>query len=187
MAARLTVKWDDTAAIARLGKAVARLADPRPALDEIGGALVASTQRRFEAGVGPDGAPWKPSRRAQKEGGKTLVDTGRLLRSITHRVSVSGSQAELEVGTNVVYAGIHQFGGTIKRRARTQTLAFDPRGRFLRRSRARRRKAGFIPIAIAAIGAGETQMPARPFLGVDDGDERATRSILRRYLREAVS
>lgn len=31
----------------------------------------------------PDGVPWLPSQRAQRDGGKTLIDTGRMLASLT--------------------------------------------------------------------------------------------------------
>lgn len=33
----------------------------------------------------PDGVPWLPSKRAQRDGGKTLIDTGKLLASVTAR------------------------------------------------------------------------------------------------------
>ena len=75
--------------------------------DQIGQTLVASTIARFESGRGPDGAAWKPSRRALEEGGKTLVDKGLLRNSITHRAGARG----VDVGTNVLYGAIHQFGG----------------------------------------------------------------------------
>ena len=104
-AIRIDVNASD--ALASLGRAAARLADPALMLDEIGGRLEASTRQRFEVGVGPDDVPWKPSLRAQEHGGQTLVDTARLRNSITHVVNGS----ELLVGTNVIYAAIHQFGG----------------------------------------------------------------------------
>ena len=80
---------------------------PEPMLDEMGGEMVSSTQRRFETSTGPDGKPWTPSKRALKQGGKTLVDQGHLRGSITHNVGAD----EVEWGSNLVYAAIHQFGG----------------------------------------------------------------------------
>lgn len=74
--------------------------------DRVGQELVASTVGRFERGRGPDDQPWTPSRRAARDGGQTLVDTARLRGSIAHRASADG----VEVGTNVVYGAIHQFG-----------------------------------------------------------------------------
>lgn len=42
--------------------------------------------------------------------------THRLFRSIAKRVSVSASQVSAEVGSNVVYARIHEYGGLTGRR-----------------------------------------------------------------------
>jgi phage virion morphogenesis protein len=55
-----------------------------------------------------EGRPkWKPSKRAQKQGGKTLQDTGSLASSI----SMKFTRNTAVVGTNKKYAAIHQFGG----------------------------------------------------------------------------
>ena len=79
----------------------------RPALEEIGMGLVSYTQKRIERGNFPPNAPLTS---AYKKGGKPLIDTGRLLSSITYRISGN----TVEVGTNVPYARIQQFGGVIK-------------------------------------------------------------------------
>ena len=52
------------------------------------------------------------------------VRTDRLRRSITFKVTAEGTLVSGVVGTNVVYARIHEFGGVIKRKARTQILRF---------------------------------------------------------------
>lgn len=160
------------------GALVRRLADATPAMDEIGSSMVARTRQRFEEERGPDGAAWKPSQRARREGGKTLRDSNRLFQSLTHRAEPDAA----EWGTNVEYAAIHQFGGRIRRAARSQVLAFDRRGRFRSRASARRRRRGVIPIAIASIGAGVTEMPARPYLGIDDADRGAILRIVHDWL-----
>jgi phage gpG-like protein len=113
-----------------------RLGNLTPVFDEIGGMLVTSTNKRFEDQAGPDGTAWKPLTattllfRAQggirgkkevfrKDGGltarasktinaaKILILSGALQKSITHRASAT----QVQVGTNRVYAAIHQFGG----------------------------------------------------------------------------
>jgi len=44
-----------------------------------------------------------------------LIDTSALVNSIETRLAkASGSKAEAEIGTNIVYAAIHEFGGVIK-------------------------------------------------------------------------
>lgn len=45
---------------------------------------------------------------------QNLVDTGNLMNSVQlGSVSAKGNKAEVTVGTNVIYAAIHEFGGTI--------------------------------------------------------------------------
>ena len=89
------------------------------------------------------------------------------------------------VGTNVVYAAIHQFGGKIKKQARSQTLAFRARGaKFASRKSTRRRK-GTVRVAFASIGAHVAVMPARPFLGIDAADRTMILRIAREYIEAA--
>jgi phage gpG-like protein len=89
-----------------------------PVMPEIGEIIVSSVQTNFEVG-GRHGTAndyggsnsigtWTPSQRALDQGGQTLLDTGRLAASIVY--AISGNT--LYIGTNVVYAAIHQFGGT---------------------------------------------------------------------------
>lgn len=67
---------------------------------------------------------------AQRATGKAPIDTGRLKRSITQGrpYSKSGGRRAIDVGTNVIYAAIQEFGGkipahTIRPRVK-QALAF---------------------------------------------------------------
>jgi phage virion morphogenesis protein len=98
---------------AALTAVIAASQDLAPAFDEIGEMLVRGTRERFALGRAPDGAPWQPSRRARATGGKTLIDTGRLLASIAHEATTDG----LGVGSEVIYAAIHQRGGKAGRAA----------------------------------------------------------------------
>lgn len=103
------VEIDGATLNAGLARMAAVLADPSTAMDQVGRYLVASTLRRFERERAPDGSPWLKSARALAEGGRTLTDTGRLRGSIAHTVTDGGRA--VEVGSNVIYAAIHQFGG----------------------------------------------------------------------------
>lgn len=184
MGARAVIEIDDDALRRALRALIAYGEDPAPVLDEIGAALVERTQERFERGEAPGGAKWRPSERALKQGGKTLVDTARLMQSINHQVTGNA----VEWGTNVVYAAIHQFGGeTGRKNPRAQTLAFGKDGRFAARDKFERRKTGAVRIAIAQLGAGRFQMPARPYLGFDDTDRRIVDGILTDRLTEALA
>jgi phage virion morphogenesis protein len=90
-------------------RAIKAFSDVTPMMDEIGAMLVTSTQDRFEKGQGPDGDDWLQSIRVQEAQGnaQTLVDSARLRDSITHEPG----NDQVEVGTNVIYGAIHQFGG----------------------------------------------------------------------------
>lgn len=104
-----------------LNKATAGISDTRKLMTRIGAAMKGQTVRRFSQGEGPDGQPWEKSKRAEAEQGQTLVDTARLRASI----SFSAAPLEAHVGSNVVYARIHQLGGQAGR-GRKITLPARP-------------------------------------------------------------
>ncbi len=97
----------DFGQLARLQAQVARLGPEggKRLLRAVANEAQALVEEGFEAGRAPDGAPWAPVKR----GGQPLRDTGRLLASLTPRLSGSGFTIE----TNLVYAGVHQYGATI--------------------------------------------------------------------------
>lgn len=105
-------------AVATLIKAFSDKAkDLSPVGPEVTEIALASIDQNFRLGgrfgAGPLGGgaqKWTPSRRAKEQGGKTLVDTARLASSIQARFAGN----TLTVGTNLIYARIHDEGGTIK-------------------------------------------------------------------------
>ncbi len=99
-------------------------ADLRPALVDIGEALLLSTEERFSNQVDPDGRPWKPlspQYRKRKKHPKILTETTNL-RGRIHSVVSPG---RVEIGTNVVYGAIHQLGGQAGRN-RAATIPARP-------------------------------------------------------------
>jgi phage gpG-like protein len=105
-------------AIAALGERASNLA---PAFRGIGSDIVADSALRFRGSRDPYGVPWRPLARStvarrRKGSSQPLLDTGRLRSSISYRLLGSTG---VEVGTNVRYAAIHQFGGTISFAARS--------------------------------------------------------------------
>ena len=125
-------------------------------MDPIGAALLGNVLDRFDAGRAPNGAAWPKSRRAAQEGGQTLVDSARLRNSMTFEPA----PASVTVGSNVIYAAIHQFGGTIRAKSG---------------GRLKFRVPGF-----ALEGGGmqfrqveSVTLPPRPYLGIGPEDEDA--------------
>lgn len=156
------------AALARLNLLTAGKA--RPAMAEIGRVLKASTQLRFRAQQGPDGQAWIPSNRASIESGQTLRLSGRLRNSITFQVG----EREVVVGTNVVYAAVHQFGrreiATVQEHTRRVTQAFG-------------RKLNFPVFATVRAHARLAFTPRRPFLGFSQEDRADILDLLSEHLR----
>lgn len=167
---------DDDVALTDLGALIARVENPEPMYRDIGQALITSTHHRWDQGIAPDGSPWPPSLRVIVHGGKTLILSSRLYRSITANASPTG----VEVGTNVIYAAIHQLGGLISKAARTAVLHFKTNkrsgvSRFAKPSKADRARK-------AEIGAHTIAMTARPFLGLDEDDPRTIQTIVETWL-----
>lgn len=101
-------KMDVSGLMTVFGQAVAHLSDTKVLMEGIGEMLVSSTKERFEKGVGPDGTPWKESKRVETSGGQTLVDKGTLKKSMAYEAG----DDFVAVGTpNEKYGAIHQFGG----------------------------------------------------------------------------
>lgn len=135
--------------------------DTRPLLESIGAYQVASTQLNFDAEQSPDGEKWQPSIRAEMQGGKTLQDQGHLRDSITYNVL---NDDEVEVGSAMVYALIHQEGGTIQ--AKGNFLHFKVGNQYVTKK--------------------QVDMPARPYLGLGDHDKQEIGDLAIDYIqREA--
>lgn len=92
-----------------------KLKDMKPVLNIIAQDMTKEAQLNFRNSQSPEGEKWQPLNTLtismrRKGSSQPLVDTGILRRSI--RGSANGTQAI--AGTNIKYAAIHQFGGTIK-------------------------------------------------------------------------
>lgn len=148
----IVVKIDGLDAVReRLNEVAKRMENLSPIMKAIGERITRQTWERFNAGgPAPDGSPWaKPKSPNPKRRG-TLRVTDMLRDSINYRLR--GSNA-VEVGTNLVYAAIHQFGG------RTSPRTILPS----------RKKALFWPGAahpVRSVKHPGSVIPARPFLGV---------------------
>ena len=163
--ARIHIDVDTKAVQAALNRMASTLDGPgaQDVFDAIGQTLVTSTVDRFVREEGPDAEGWLPSRRAQEEGGQTLTDKGILKNSITH---VAGPDY-VDVGTNVLYGAIHQFGGEI--RPKSADKLYIQRG-------------GKVVAVVDSV-----TMPARPYLGIDERDRDAISDILLTALAEAAA
>ena len=144
-----------------LANAANKLKDHRRLHLAVGETLVSGTMRRFAEEKGPDGMAWKKSGRALAQSGQTLSDTGRLRQS----VHCAATDSKVLVGTNLKYARIHQFGGTIKAK----------NGKSLR----------FRGADGENVFVKKVEIPARPYIGISQDDLNEVRETIKDYIAGA--
>lgn len=118
--------------------------DTRPAFQTIGRVITNRIRLGFKTSRSPGGAPWLPLKHRI---GQPLRDTGRLLRSITFKATAK----DVTIGTNLKYAPLHQFGGTVRAKNAPFLVFKTMKG----------------TPAEATIFARKVKVPARPFLPLD--------------------
>lgn len=126
--------------------------------------LRTSTMQRFRSEKDPEGKKWKTSIRAREEGGKTLTKTAKLKTSIRSTASADG----FAVGTNDIRAATLQFGDErIIRPRRGPVLRFKVDGKWVSAKEA------------------HVKIPARPFLGISEEDDKEIQKALEEALEES--
>lgn len=155
----VSLKWNgfDKA----VAKAAKKMANSRLLMASVGEALVSGTIRRFNDEESPKGEKWEKSGRAIAEGGQTLSDTAHLRKSIDFKAT----PAQVMVGSNLLYARIHQLGCTIKPK-KGKALKF----------KGKNGKDVFVK---------EVNMPARPYLGVSKADMDEVRATMAAFIKGA--
>lgn len=126
-------------------------------MKDISSDLESSTEKNFRS----EGRPkWKKlaestleARRRQGKTGRILQVSGQLKNSITTQSGYNFAK----IGTNLKYARIHQFGGTIKQSARSEIFT-------RRRTRSGQFARGTTAGQGISFGAKEIKIPARPFI-----------------------
>ena len=152
----ITATLDISHALPGLRSAAAGLQHPTPLLRQIGAYLVHSTQARFNAGIDPQGSPWKPllpAYAAVKSGSNILIGSG-MSGGLQGSIIFDTGQNSVVWGSNKVYAAVHQFGAVI-RPVKAKALRFF--------------------LGSSLVIARQVTIPARPYLGIstEDGEEVA--------------
>lgn len=147
----------DTSELEALTARISRRASVGAAelLTAIGTIGESQTRRRIsDEKTGPDGQAWPPNRR----GGDILVETGtHLLASVAFRANA----AEAEWGASWEYAHVHQYGATIKPKAKKH-LSFMLGGNL--------------------VHAKSVTIPARPFVGLSPENRSDIEEIVTDWL-----
>jgi phage virion morphogenesis protein len=163
--ATITARLEDREIRAGLARLARMGTQPGPLLRAIGTGLAEVTRTRFDDAKDPDGNSWaalSPAYSAIKRGPGILREAGMrggLQGSITFEVAAGAK--EVAVGTNKVYAAVHQFGATIRPKSAGGRLVF--------------RTANGLAFARSVT------VPARPFLGFGAADRQAVLDVIEAY------
>lgn len=152
----------------------------RVPMKQTGILMLRSVDKNFRAQGRPN--KWKPlkqttidRRRKEGRGAKILQDNGRLKQSIVYKASNN----DVEIGTNVEYARIHNEGGTVRIPAMTirpknaSVLHWVQNGKDVFAKK-------------ADIPARTVNMPKRTFLMFQQEDKENIVRIFRDYLEEII-
>lgn len=189
MAEGVRIKINDAAVLQQLGVIDGIEADKREVLEPFGAYVVTATQRRFELETAPDGVRWpqlSPRTAAKRIKGRVrgffniLRVTRRLEQSITYQVR----NDELHVGSNVAYAAAHQLGAEIDVQERQQTIYqhYDAKTDTFDQKFRRKSRSNFA--RDVAVKAHTIPIPARAYLGIDDGDRSELGTIITDFMAE---
>lgn len=119
--------------IDKILKKLKKTEDLRPLHKRIGLLVSSTTKLRFNKGTDPKGNPWKPRsskyvERLSKQGRlgpRVLILSGRLQRSI----SFNSNAREVNVGSDLVYASVHNRGYSPRNIPKRQYLGLSERDR----------------------------------------------------------
>ncbi|MBF0410984.1 MAG: phage virion morphogenesis protein [Candidatus Riflebacteria bacterium] len=131
----MTIIVNDASVQQLLQQIKGKVSNLKPIMQVIGEIIRTSVDENFEQGGRYSSAgsweggsnKWEPlkastikAKRKSRFPGNILKDTGRLAASI----EAKATRDQVKIGTNVVYAAIHQFGGTLDIPARQRDIAF---------------------------------------------------------------
>ena len=157
---RIHLELEEMGVLAKLSKLIEHGEDLSPVMEAIAELGKDKAIQSFNTQTSPSGGKWKPSWRAQHQGGKTLIDKGILKGSIGTAFDAHSAAW----GFGMKYGVVHQLGATIKPK-NGKFLAFTGADGHLRFAK-------------------EVNIPARPSLpdSIDQLDQPAINDILTAYL-----
>ena len=154
----------DVSEVVDLSRALQRLgdADLAPLMRDAAAAGASATQARIDAGgPAPDGTQW-PARDSRDPGTHPLLSrTGSLAESL--ETESDADTAAWGPTTDVPYARIHQLGGVVEPVER-ETLRYQLGGE--------------------AYFARRVEIPARPYLGIGDAEERLLLGLVEDWVEQ---
>lgn len=147
-----------------LNRVLKETKDSTELLHEIGSILESNTKERINSGIGVDDKPWQKSWRARIQGSTTLRDNSTLINSLKYQIENNGRR--VVVGTNLIYAPLMHFGGTVK----------PKRGKFLT---FKTPTGGWVRVKSVTI-------KPRPYLGMSVDDSQEVLFAIEEYLEKVL-
>jgi len=152
-------------------------------LRSVGEEIRESVRDRIRSGgPAPDGTPWQPlspSYLLVKKGKGILMESNQLI----EQLSLELTEDSVTIGSNKVYARIHQLGGVIKHKPHTREIRLRTvkgKTRFAKKSHKNARSV------LANLPTRTTTIPARPYLGVSPADEATIKKIVESQIENAL-
>ena len=165
----IELKLDETRVTEQFNKLMAGVKNASPLMRIIAGDMMDEVEDNFAQQGRPKwlGFKYTPSAKRGGSSAKLLQDSGQLASSIQEH----SSNDTAVVGTNKVYAAIHQFGGKTKphiiRPRNKKALAFGGR-------------------VVKSVNHPGSNIPARPFLSITPGGEQKILSHTSQYLQKLI-
>lgn len=169
----IVIQVDDAQVLSALNSLRQRAESMRPAMAAIGNVLRRAAIQRFAEQRGPDGTPWPPLSaaaivsRARRHAAAGL----RTRRAATLRRFTVGAKALLDTGALRASIGAQGRGGVYE--LTDTSVAIGTRLRY----------AAIHQFGGAAGRGRRAYIPARPYLGIDDGTRGEILAIVARRLR----
>lgn len=160
---------DERQFLEKLGNLIAGVENASPLMRMLSGDMHDEVEENFAQQGRPKwlGFKYTPSERRGGSSAKLLQDSGQLASSIEPH-SDSNTAA---VGTNKVYAAIHQFGG------KTKPHIIKPRNK---------KALAFNGHVVKQVNHPGSNIPARPFLSISPSGQEKMLSHTQNYLRNLV-
>lgn len=163
----IEIKIDAETVLSALARLERAAVDASPVMAQIAGVMHDAVEENFAQQGRPKWIGLKPPVNPRRAGGMILQDSGQLAASIDDQHDATSAT----VGTNKIYAAIHQFGG------QTRPHVILPRNK---------KGLAFGGRVVKKVNHPGSKIPARPFLSLTSEDEDRIVGKVDSYLRKVI-
>lgn len=163
----IEIKFDSGEVLDALGRLQRSVADASPVMAQIAGVMHDAVEENFAQQGRPKWLGLKAPVSKRRVGGMILQDSGQLAASIVEDSDATSAS----VGTNKIYAAIHQFGG------QTRPHVILPRNK---------KALAFGGRVVKKVNHPGSKIPARPFLSLTSEDEDRILGKVDAYLKSVI-